>query len=104
MRNPERREYNIALRTELARKEIKDDANRAAELAAYMTHAKLSPVHTALALRSAMSLFFKLKNLATCAIFCRRLIELNTAPKVWAAWLCSALLQQPCIALAQKSF
>ncbi|KAK9804455.1 hypothetical protein WJX73_003595 [Symbiochloris irregularis] len=78
------REYNIALRTELTRKEVKDDVNRAAELAAYMTHAQLSPLHTALALRSAMSLFFKLKNLATCAIFCRRLIELNTAPKIAA--------------------
>jgi len=35
------REYNVALRLELARKEVKDDPNRTAELAAYFTHAKL---------------------------------------------------------------
>jgi len=40
------REYNIALRTELKRKELgAGDAVRAAELAAYFTHAKLQPVH-----------------------------------------------------------
>jgi coatomer protein complex subunit alpha (xenin) len=59
---------------ELKRKEIKDgeDAGRNAELAAYFTHCKLQPVHTALSLRSAMTIFFKLKNFATCATFCRR--------------------------------
>ena len=31
----------MALRLELARKEVKDDPNRTAELAAYFTHAKL---------------------------------------------------------------
>lgn len=76
------REYNVALRLELARKEIRDDPNRAAELAAYFTHAKLQPVHQALSLRSAMFIFFKLKNFATTAIFCRRLLELNPAAKV----------------------
>lgn len=40
------------------------------------------PVHTALSLRSAMTIFFKLKNLATCAHFCRRLLELNPGQKV----------------------
>lgn len=40
------------------------------------------PVHTALSLRSAMTTFFKLKNLATCAHFCRRLLELNPGQKV----------------------
>jgi Coatomer (COPI) alpha subunit C-terminus len=40
------REYNIALRTELARKQTgADNVNRAAELAAYFTHAKLQPMH-----------------------------------------------------------
>jgi len=38
--------------------------------------------HTALSLRSAMTIFFKLKNLATCAHFCRRLLELNPGQKV----------------------
>ena len=79
------REYNIALRTELARKEqAQSDPNRAAELAAYMTHAALQPMHLALALRSAMSTFFKLKNPGTCATFCRRLLEINTSAKVAA--------------------
>ena len=76
-----RREYTIALRIELKRKELKDDPVRTAELAAYFTHAKLQPVHQALSLRSAMSIFFKLKNFATCATFCRRLLELNPGAK-----------------------
>ena len=42
------REYNVALRIELKRKEMKDDAKRTAELAAYFTHAKLQPVHQVL--------------------------------------------------------
>jgi hypothetical protein len=29
-----------------------------------------------------MTIFFKLKNLATCAHFCRRLLELNPGQKV----------------------
>ena len=37
----------------------------------------LQRVHLALSLRSAMSLFFKMKNYATCATFCRRLLELQ---------------------------
>lgn len=77
-----RREYNIALRTELARKELRDDPKRAAELAAYMTHAGMSPLHKSLALRSAMGLTFRLKCFATCAVLCRRLIELNPGQKV----------------------
>lgn len=36
----------------------------------------------ALSLRSAMSIFFKLKNHAMCATFCRRLLELNPGQKV----------------------
>ncbi len=77
------KEYHIALRCELKRKELReDDVARAAELAAYFTHCSLQPVHTALSLRSAMSIFFKLKNYATCAHFCRRLLELNPGQKV----------------------
>lgn len=71
------REYNIVLRAELARKEVKDSPNRAAEMAAYMTHAKLQPLHSALLLQNAMPLFFKLQNFATCAILCRRLLDLS---------------------------
>jgi coatomer protein complex subunit alpha (xenin) len=80
------KEYVIALRCELRRKELAaDDAARAAELAAYFTHCNLQPVHTALSLRSAMTIFFKLKNLGTCAHFCRRLLELNPGQKVRCA-------------------
>ncbi|MEW5314346.1 MAG: hypothetical protein WDW38_005854 [Sanguina aurantia] len=79
------KEYHTALRCELKRKELKeDDLNRGAELAAYFTHCKLQPVHSALSLRSAFTLFFKLKNYATCATFCRRLLELNPGPKIAA--------------------
>lgn len=76
------KEYLIALRCELKRKEEKDNLSRAAELAAYFTHCKLESVHLVLGLRLAMTVFFKLKNLDTCATFCRRLIELNPGQKV----------------------
>jgi len=76
------REYACALRIEIARKEVKDDATRQAELAAYFTHSELQPIHLSLSLRSAMSIFFKLKNYVTAATFCRRLLELNPPVKV----------------------
>jgi len=76
------KEYSIALRCEIKRKECKDDLKKSAELAAYFTHCKLENVHVILGLRSAMNVFYKLKNFATCATFCRRLIELNPGPKV----------------------
>lgn len=77
------KEYVIALKIELKRKDLgTSDPNKAAELAAYFTHAKLQPVHQALSLRSAMTIFFKMKNLATCAIFCQRLLELNPGQKM----------------------
>ncbi|KAI7840084.1 hypothetical protein COHA_006214 [Chlorella ohadii] len=78
------RDYNIALRIELKRREIKDDPRRIAELAAYFTHCNLQRVHLALSLRSAMSVFFKLKNYNTCATFCRRLLELQPDEKMAA--------------------
>ena len=65
------------LRAELARKEVKDSPQRAAEMAAYMTHAKLQPLHSALLLQNALPLLFKLQCFATCAILCRRLLDLN---------------------------
>lgn len=76
------REYTNALRIEIKRKEFKDDPVRQAELAAYFTHCNLQPIHLSLSLRSAMSIFFKLKNFDTAATFCRRLLELNPPPKV----------------------
>lgn len=76
------KEYMCALRIEIKRKEFKEDPNRAAELAAYFTHSQLQPIHLSLSLRSAMTLFFKLKNYNTAAGFCRRLLELNPPVKV----------------------
>lgn len=76
------KDYAVALRIEMKRKELKEDANRQAELAAYFTHSPLQPIHLSLSLRSAMSLFFKLKNYNTAAGFCRRLLELNPPLKV----------------------
>ena len=76
------REYACALRVEMKRKEHKEEPVRAAELAAYFTHSQLQPIHLSLSLRSAMTLFFKLKNYDTAAGFCRRLLELNPPVKV----------------------
>ena len=77
------RDYCLALRLELKRKELKDnEPTRNAELAAYFTHCNLQPVHLALSLRSAMAVFFKLKNFATAAGFARRLLELNPPAQV----------------------
>ncbi len=79
------RDYSIGLRCELARRELaKDDPKRAAELAAYFTHCALQRVHLALALRAAMTTFFKMRNLATCATFARRLLELQPDEKLAA--------------------
>eukprot|EP01023_Acetabularia_acetabulum_P015061 TRINITY_DN17311_c0_g1_i2.p1 TRINITY_DN17311_c0_g1~~TRINITY_DN17311_c0_g1_i2.p1 ORF type:complete len:493 (-),score=127.32 TRINITY_DN17311_c0_g1_i2:1091-2569(-) len=75
------KEYHIGLRCELKKKEVAADQKKVAELAAYFTHCNLQPVHLMLSLRAAMTLFFKLKNYATCQTFCRRLLELNPGEK-----------------------
>ena len=61
---------------------MNEDPKRNAELAAYFTHAKLQPYHTALALGNAIRIFGKLKNFNTAATFCRRSLELNSTQKV----------------------
>mmetsp|Transcript_49934 Transcript_49934/g.159794 ORF Transcript_49934/g.159794 Transcript_49934/m.159794 type:complete len:1224 (+) Transcript_49934:158-3829(+) len=76
------RDYTLALTIEMARKEAKDDPKRNAELAAYFTHCNMQPIHLSLSLRSAMSVFYKMKNFNTAATFCRRLLELNPPAKV----------------------
>lgn len=76
------KEYTLALRIELKRKETKDDPARQAELAAYFTHCNLQPTHTKLSLQAAMSTCFKLKNYNTTATFCRRLLNLNPTATV----------------------
>ncbi|XP_062209518.1 coatomer subunit alpha-3-like [Phragmites australis] len=69
------REYVLGLRMEVKRKELKDDATRQQELAAYFTNCKLQKVHMRLVLTSAMGLCFKGGNYATAANFARMLLE-----------------------------
>eukprot|EP00897_Mesotaenium_endlicherianum_P007973 jgi/Mesen1/7203/ME000371S06296 len=76
------KEYALALKIELKRKETKDDKARQAELAAYFTHCNLQPTHLKLALQAAMSTCFKLNCFNTTASFCRRLLEANPTPAV----------------------
>lgn len=80
------REYIVGLSLEIARRELAKDpsqAARTAELAAYFTHCDLQPFHMILVLKTAQTLFYKLKNFKTCASFARRLLELG--PKVEVA-------------------
>ena len=75
------REYNLGLRCELERKAVAEaDPKRAAELAAYFTHARLQPAHAALALRAAMVLHYKAGNLGLASGFARRLLEVGALP------------------------
>jgi coatomer protein complex subunit alpha (xenin) len=71
------REYITAIRLELKRKETTDPIQQCA-LAAYFTHCKLQPIHTALGLRSAIKISSQqtVKNYIMCAGFCRRALEL----------------------------
>ena len=75
------REYILGLKMELVRKEETHDDKRLCELSSYFTNCKLQSVHLQLSLRSAMILNFKHKNFQTCAIFARRLLELDPAPQ-----------------------
>ncbi|KAG8146581.1 putative Coatomer subunit alpha protein, partial [Naja naja] len=61
---------------------VVDNKQEIAEMAAYFTHANLQPVHMILVLRTALNLFFKLKNFKTAATFARRLLELGPKPEV----------------------
>ncbi|XP_052228436.1 coatomer subunit alpha-like [Dreissena polymorpha] len=80
------REYIVGLTMEMARKDMPKDSlqeqKRLCEMAAYFTHCKLQPVHLILTLRTAMTLFFKLKNCKTAASFARRLLELGPKPDI----------------------
>ncbi|KAJ7296704.1 hypothetical protein O6H91_Y105600 [Diphasiastrum complanatum] len=76
------KEYVLALKIELKRKEVKDDAVRQAELAAYFTHCNLQPTHLRLSLQSAMAIAFKFSNFNSAAHFSRRLLELNPPSQV----------------------
>ncbi len=81
----------------MERKALAEDPKRAAELAAYFTHAKMQPGHIVLSLRSAMTQFYKLENFATAAIFARRLLEMNAPSKVGPCPLNKACRRTPCV-------
>ena len=51
------------------------------EMTAYFTHCNLQPVHQILRLRTALNLFFKLKNFKTAGSFARRLLEFGPKPE-----------------------
>lgn len=80
------REYIVGLTMETERKKLPKDTleqqKRQCEMAAYFTHTNLQPVHMVLVLRTALNLFFKLKNFKTAAGFARRLLELGPKPEV----------------------
>ncbi|KAG9480760.1 hypothetical protein GDO78_010170 [Eleutherodactylus coqui] len=80
------REYIVGLSMEIERKKLPKDTldqqKRICEMAAYFTHSSLQPVHMILVLRTAVNLFFKLKNFQTAAVFARRLLELGPKPEV----------------------
>ncbi|XP_057816262.2 coatomer subunit alpha-1 [Cryptomeria japonica] len=69
------KEYVLGLRMEVKRKEVKDNAVRQQELAAYFTHCNLQKVHLKLALLNAMGVCYKQGNFNTAANFARRLLE-----------------------------
>ncbi|XP_022657939.1 coatomer subunit alpha-like [Varroa jacobsoni] len=80
------REYIVGLSMELERKVMPKDTmeeqKRICEMAAYFTHCKLQTIHQMLTLRTAVNLFFKMKNFKTTASFGRRLLELGPKPEV----------------------
>lgn len=63
-------------------KETFEQQKRVCEMAAYFTHCNLQTVHQILTLRTALNLFFRLKNYKTSASFARRLLELGPRPEV----------------------
>ncbi|UXI18026.1 Exocyst complex component 8 [Sarcoptes scabiei] len=75
------REYILGLSIEIERKsmpkESLENQKRSCEMAAYFTHIHLQPIHQILTLRTALNLFYKLKNFQTAASFARRLLELG---------------------------
>lgn len=79
-------EYILGLKLESARKNLPkatlEEQKRLCEMAAYFTHCKLQPVHQILTLRTALNMFFKLKNYKTAASFASRLLELGPRPEV----------------------
>ncbi|KAK9890479.1 hypothetical protein WA026_010561 [Henosepilachna vigintioctopunctata] len=79
-------EYTCGLQMETLRKTLSkstlEEQKRQCEMAAYFTHSNLQPVHQILTLRTALNMFFKLKNYKTAASFAKRLLELGPRPDV----------------------
>lgn len=80
------REYIVGLKMETTRKGLPNDTieqrKRHCEMAAYFSHCNIQPVHQILTLRTALNMFFKLKNYKTAASFARRLLEMGPRPEV----------------------
>lgn len=80
------REYIVGLSMEMTRKELPKETfeqqKRSCEMAAYFSHCNLQPIHMILTLRTALNLFFKMKNFRMAASFARRLLELGPKPDV----------------------
>lgn len=80
------REYIVGIKMETNRKNLPntsiEDRKRHCEMAAYFSHCNLQPVHQILTLRTALNMFFKLKNYKTAASFARRLLEFGPRPEV----------------------
>lgn len=89
------REYIVGLKMEIYRKTLPkstiDEQKRICELAAYFTHCNLQSVHQILTLRTALNLFFKIKNYKTAASFAKKLLELG--PRAEIAQQCRKMLQ-----------
>ncbi|XP_006289095.2 coatomer subunit alpha-1 [Capsella rubella] len=75
------KEYILGLQMELKRREMKGDSTRQQELAAYFTHCNLQTPHLRLTLLSAMSICYKVKNLATTSNFARRFVTQRLTSK-----------------------
>lgn len=80
------KEYLVGLQMETYRKGLgktsMDEQRRQCELVAYFTHCELQMVHQILTLRTALNMFFKIKNYNTAASFGRRLLELGPRQEV----------------------
>ncbi|XP_076265254.1 coatomer subunit alpha isoform X1 [Rhynchophorus ferrugineus] len=79
-------EYICGLQMETLRKTLPkssaEEQKRQCEMAAYFTHCKLQAVHQILTLRTALNMYFKLKNYKTAASFAKRLLDLGPRPEV----------------------
>ncbi|KAG5438353.1 hypothetical protein PCANB_002841 [Pneumocystis canis] len=76
-------QYIVGLSMELKRRETPTESiKRNLELAAYFTHIMLQPSHKQLALRQAMNLSYKNKNLFSASHFAVQLLELNPSGQV----------------------